>query len=65
METWARSKLAALPGATPGSGAAGRAHAAHLYRSAGQGDDTVMLYGHLDKQPEMTGWAEGSARGRR
>ena len=21
--------------------------------------DTVMLYGHLDKQPEMTGWAEG------
>ena len=23
----------------------------------GQGDDTVLLYGHLDKQPEMTGWA--------
>ena len=23
------------------------------------GDDTVLLYGHLDKQPEMTGWAEG------
>lgn len=22
-------------------------------------DDTVMLYGHLDKQPEMAGWAEG------
>ncbi len=22
------------------------------------GDDTVMLYGHLDKQPEMTGWHE-------
>jgi len=21
-------------------------------------DDTVLLYGHLDKQPEMTGWAE-------
>jgi len=21
--------------------------------------DTVMLYGHLDKQPEMTGWREG------
>src|SRR3990170_1394935 len=20
---------------------------------------TVLLYGHLDKQPEMTGWAEG------
>jgi acetylornithine deacetylase/succinyl-diaminopimelate desuccinylase-like protein len=24
----------------------------------GQGADTVLLYGHLDKQPEMTGWAE-------
>lgn len=22
------------------------------------GDDCVLLYGHLDKQPEMTGWAE-------
>lgn len=22
-------------------------------------DDVVMMYGHLDKQPEMTGWAEG------
>src|SRR5690625_392563 len=22
----------------------------------GQGNDTVLLYGHLDKQPEMTGW---------
>jgi acetylornithine deacetylase/succinyl-diaminopimelate desuccinylase-like protein len=22
-------------------------------------DDTVLLYGHLDKQPEVTGWAEG------
>ena len=25
----------------------------------GAGADTVLLYGHLDKQPEMTGWAEG------
>ncbi|MDP6537912.1 MAG: M20 family metallopeptidase [Planctomycetota bacterium] len=25
----------------------------------GEIDDTVLLYGHLDKQPEMTGWAEG------
>ena len=22
-------------------------------------DDTVLLYGHLDKQPEMAGWREG------
>ncbi len=25
----------------------------------GEGDDTVLLYGHLDKQPEMTGWEDG------
>ncbi|HKC24009.1 MAG TPA: M20/M25/M40 family metallo-hydrolase, partial [Thermoanaerobaculia bacterium] len=25
----------------------------------GNSDDTVMLYGHLDKQPEMTGWSAG------
>ena len=25
----------------------------------GQGDETVVLYGHLDKQPEMVGWRDG------
>ncbi|MEY4607406.1 MAG: hypothetical protein RLY45_2166 [Actinomycetota bacterium] len=25
----------------------------------GPADDTVLLYGHLDKQPEMTGWRPG------
>jgi acetylornithine deacetylase/succinyl-diaminopimelate desuccinylase-like protein len=25
----------------------------------GQGAETVLLYGHLDKQPEMVGWADG------
>ncbi len=25
----------------------------------GQTKDTVLMYGHLDKQPEFTGWAEG------
>ena len=30
-----------------------------LMEIAGQGPDTVLLYGHLDKQPEMTGWREG------
>jgi acetylornithine deacetylase/succinyl-diaminopimelate desuccinylase-like protein len=27
--------------------------------SAGASNDTVLLYGHLDKQPEMTGWNPG------
>ena len=26
---------------------------------AGTNDDTVLLYGHLDKQPEMEGWRDG------
>jgi acetylornithine deacetylase/succinyl-diaminopimelate desuccinylase-like protein len=30
-----------------------------LIEVEGQGDDTVLLYGHLDKQPEFSGWAEG------
>src|SRR6266536_6441072 len=25
----------------------------------GTGNRTVLLYGHIDKQPEMTGWREG------
>jgi acetylornithine deacetylase/succinyl-diaminopimelate desuccinylase-like protein len=28
-------------------------------RGQGAGTKTVVLYGHLDKQPEMTGWREG------
>lgn len=25
----------------------------------GDSDETILLYGHMDKQPEMTGWFEG------
>ncbi len=28
-------------------------------RGGASNDDTVLLYGHLDKQPEMVGWREG------
>src|SRR5258705_6409272 len=28
-------------------------------RDGGSSQDTVLLYGHLDKQPEMTGWRPG------
>jgi hypothetical protein len=28
----------------------------------GDSDDTVLLYGHLDKQPEMVGWPTGRVR---
>jgi len=30
-----------------------------LMEAPGAGGDTVLLYGHVDKQPEMTGWGEG------
>jgi acetylornithine deacetylase/succinyl-diaminopimelate desuccinylase-like protein len=30
-----------------------------LMEIPGQGSETVLLYGHLDKQPEMTGWRQG------
>jgi acetylornithine deacetylase/succinyl-diaminopimelate desuccinylase-like protein len=59
METWARSKLPALPGATlEVVRLEGRTPLIYI-EVPGQNDDTVVLYGHLDKQPEMTGWSEG------
>jgi acetylornithine deacetylase/succinyl-diaminopimelate desuccinylase-like protein len=58
MEAWARRHLAAFPGATldvvrlPG-------RTPLLFMDIpGDSTDTVLLYGHLDKQPEMKGWAE-------
>jgi acetylornithine deacetylase/succinyl-diaminopimelate desuccinylase-like protein len=63
MEKWARGKLPALKGATlevvrlPG-----RTPLIYIDVPAahgGRADDTVILYGHLDKQPEFTGWADG------
>ena len=59
METWARSKLPLLPGATlEVVRLQGRTPLIYI-EVPGQNDDTVVLYGHLDKQPEMTGWSEG------
>lgn len=55
MEAWAKAQsipgmqieVMRLPGRTP----------LIFIDIPGQGDDTVLLYGHLDKQPEMTGWS--------
>jgi acetylornithine deacetylase/succinyl-diaminopimelate desuccinylase-like protein len=54
---WARERpveglqveVVRLPGRTP----------VLLTEVPGNADATVLLYGHLDKQPEMTGWSEG------
>src|SRR5512147_1016695 len=57
---WARSKLAALPGATLSvERLAGRTPLIFIDVPGAKSGDTVLMYGHLDKQPEMTGWSEG------
>ncbi|MFT4255489.1 MAG: M20 family metallopeptidase [Pseudoxanthomonas sp.] len=71
MEIWARAQpvkglqveVVQLEGRTPliyleipASGAQADALASAANTS---GEDTVLLYGHLDKQPEMTGWDDG------
>ena len=56
-EQWVRQQpvrglaleIVRLPGRTP----------VLYFDVAGAGDRTVLLYGHLDKQPEMTGWRKG------
>ncbi len=59
FERWARARLANVTGATlevvrlPGR------TPVIVIDLPGQTDGTVLLYGHLDKQPEMTGWADG------
>src|SRR6266404_6321135 len=59
FEGWVRAKLPSLPGARlevvrlPGR------TPVILIDVPGEGSDTVLLYGHLDKQPEMVGWTDG------
>jgi acetylornithine deacetylase/succinyl-diaminopimelate desuccinylase-like protein len=57
---WAEEKLKALPGASLRvERLPGRTPLIFIDVPGARSDDTVLLYGHLDKQPEMTGWAEG------
>ena len=56
---WAREKIAKLPGAKlEVVNVAGRTPLIFV-EVPGTAPGTVLLYGHLDKQPEMKGWAEG------
>lgn len=59
LSAWARSKLAQLPGATLDVLRQGARTPLIVIDVPGTGSETVMLYGHLDKQPEMTGWSPG------
>ena len=56
---WARAKVANLPGARLEVVRLEGRTPLILIEVPGADDDCVLLYGHLDKQPEMSGWAEG------
>jgi acetylornithine deacetylase/succinyl-diaminopimelate desuccinylase-like protein len=59
FERWARAKLPSLPGASLDVVRLPGRTPVIVIDVPGEGEDTVLLYGHLDKQPEMVGWAEG------
>jgi len=60
FEAWARKKIEKLPGAKLEVVRLEGRTPLILIEVPGKTDDTVLLYGHLDKQPEMAGWAEGT-----
>src|SRR5438445_1011495 len=59
FEGWARARVARLPGATLEIVRLAGRTPLMLIEVPGEGSDTVLLYGHLDKQPEMVGWTDG------
>ena len=59
FESWARAKLSFLPGASLEVVRLPERTPVIVIDVPGEGTDTVLLYGHLDKQPEMVGWADG------
>lgn len=59
MEKWARAHIAGLPGVTLEVVKLEGRTPVIFIEVPGSNDDTVLLYGHLDKQPEMSGWWDG------
>ncbi len=59
FEAWGRKKIASMPGATLEIVQLEGRTPVILIEVPGASKDTVLLYGHLDKQPEMVGWFEG------
>jgi acetylornithine deacetylase/succinyl-diaminopimelate desuccinylase-like protein len=56
---WAKAKLAAFPRATLEVVRLKGRTPLILVEIPGTAPGTVLMYGHLDKQPEMVGWDEG------
>src|SRR5579884_2104936 len=59
MQNFARDQLRHISGASVEVVRLERRAPVILIEIPGEGDEPVLLYGHLDKQPEFTGWAEG------
>ena len=59
LEAWARAQLSAIPSAKLEVVRLSGRTPVIAIEIPGDGDQPVLLYGHLDKQPEFTGWAEG------
>ncbi|MGA2953914.1 MAG: M20 family metallopeptidase, partial [Caulobacteraceae bacterium] len=59
LASWASARLPALPGASLEVVRLEGRTPVIFIEVPGEVDDTVLLYGHLDKQPEMSGWSEG------
>ncbi|HWY66023.1 MAG TPA: M20/M25/M40 family metallo-hydrolase [Rhizomicrobium sp.] len=57
---WADAKLNAFPGAALEVVRLEGRTPLILIEIPGTAPGTVLMYGHLDKQPEMVGWAEGT-----
>jgi acetylornithine deacetylase/succinyl-diaminopimelate desuccinylase-like protein len=60
FERWARGKIAAFPDASLEVVQVEGRTPLIFIELPGETDKTVLLYGHLDKQPEMKGWADGT-----
>jgi acetylornithine deacetylase/succinyl-diaminopimelate desuccinylase-like protein len=57
---WARGKLQQFPGSTLEVVRLPKRTPLIFIAIPGEASGTVLMYGHLDKQPEMQGWAEGT-----
>lgn len=56
---WAKERLAQLPGATLEVVRLEERTPLIFIEVPGDAPGTVLMYGHLDKQPEMLGWSDG------
>ncbi len=59
FEAWAKKHLAKLPGAKVEVVKLKGRTPLIFIEVPGKAPGTVLLYGHLDKQPEMKGWSDG------